>query len=48
MEEIKDPSKYFYASNGAVLKNLGELFEFLRTADDGTFEYHFNEYFKRA
>jgi hypothetical protein len=43
MEEIKEPSEYFYARNGAVLKNLGELLEVLRTIDNDTFEHHFNE-----
>ena len=42
MEEIKEPSEYFYAKNGAVLKNLGELLEFLRTVDEGTFSHHVN------
>jgi hypothetical protein len=42
MGVINDPSKYFYASNGAVLKSLQELQEFLQEVDYDTFVYHVN------
>jgi len=35
-------NQYFYASNGAVLKNKYELLNFLRIVDEGTFHNHSN------
>ncbi len=43
MEEIKDSSHYFYARDGNILKNMGDLLTFLENADDGTFSHHFNK-----
>ncbi len=43
MKSVSDPSHYFYARNGEVLKNLLELSTFLHNADDDSFDYHFNE-----
>ncbi len=43
MEVIKDSSHYFYARDGEVLKDMGDLLKFLERADDGTFSHHFNE-----
>ena len=34
--------KYFYVSNGAVLKSKEELLDFLKTVDEGTFHNHVN------
>jgi hypothetical protein len=42
MPEINDPSHYFYAHDGKVLKSIAELLEFLEHVDDFTFSYHFN------
>ena len=33
---------YFYAHNGMVIKNLGELQAALEKMDEGTFNYHMN------
>lgn len=37
---IHDPNKFFYACNGAVLKSLHDLQEFLQEVDYDTFVYH--------
>lgn len=34
--------QYFYAFNGAVLKNKNDLLEFLKTVDSSTFKHHVN------
>jgi hypothetical protein len=39
---INDSSKYFYASNGVVLKSFTEFRNFLMNCDDSTFVYHVN------
>jgi len=40
MVKITNPQEYFYASNGAVLKDLTELVSYLRTVDEGSFSHH--------
>lgn len=41
MVNVKDPKKYFYAHNGAVLKNLDDLLGFLVNSEEGSVSYHF-------
>jgi hypothetical protein len=36
------PEKYFYVSDGSVIKNLSELPEALRRMNQDTFAYHVN------
>lgn len=39
----KNPSKYFYASNGKILKSLKELLDFLKESSEEEIINHFNE-----
>lgn len=39
---IKDPKKYFYARNGAILKDLDDLLNFVRNSDGDSLNHHFN------
>jgi hypothetical protein len=41
--EITNPEKYFYVSNGSVLRNLTELIAELRSMDANAFSYHVNQ-----
>lgn len=37
-----NPSNYFYLCNGAILRNLDELFNALQNIDDNVYKYHAN------
>jgi hypothetical protein len=43
LDRVLFPDEYFYASNGAVIKNLPQLMEALGSMDDGTFAHHTKE-----
>lgn len=42
MSIILDPNQYFYVKNGAVLKDLEDLLNELKTIDEESFLYHVN------
>jgi hypothetical protein len=42
LRDITDPSLHFHTSDGRHLKNLIDLFHFLKTCDEASFHYHFN------
>ena len=37
---LKNPEKFFYAANGAVLKDTKDMFKLLKTIDKSTFKHH--------
>jgi len=40
LRDVTDPSKHFYTSDKRVLKNLMDLYGFLRSCDDESFRHH--------
>jgi len=39
---IANPHHYFYSCNGAILRSMDDLLDYLKVVDGGTFGYHVN------
>lgn len=40
LRDIRDESKHFYAKDGSSLRNVFDLYDFIRACDDSTFRHH--------